>query len=119
VLGEAPRAAKGEFKMAFKLVAVFRKAEGDNQAAQGDKTSDNSDSQVAFLKTLPGAERVVVGTVTGTPRGEAQFSRMVEVYFKDRATGQAALVSPEVRTKGQEMFKGLGKAKLFYVQEEE
>lgn len=96
--------------MAFKMVALLRKSR------QSESSPQDTDEQEGFLQKLPGVERAVLGNITGSPRGEVDFFRMIEVYFKDKASAEAALNSSEARGQAQRLFKG--KARIFYVDEQ-
>lgn len=50
---------------------------------------------LARIERIPHLRRLEVSRIWGTPAGASPFHLMVEMYFDDRSTMEAALQSPE------------------------
>jgi uncharacterized protein (TIGR02118 family) len=49
---------------------------------------------LALIERMPDVQRRQVVSVTGSPTGTVPYYRMLEIYFEDRATMEAALMTP-------------------------
>lgn len=64
---------------------------------------------LGLVERMPEIERRQVIDVMGSPTGRSPYYRILEVYFKDRETMEAALLSPV----GQEAGEALSKLPQF------
>ncbi len=72
---------------------------------------------LAMLKAMPGVVRVQEGTVLGGPAGQTRYHRLVEVFFEDFETLDAALTSPQGVTAGKDLMDFAGtQAELLFVE---
>ncbi|MAU10361.1 MAG: hypothetical protein CL607_11105 [Anaerolineaceae bacterium] len=58
---------------------------------------------LALVERMPDIERRQVVHLTGSPSGQAPFFRVMELYFKDHATMEKALLTPEGQEAGNEL----------------
>lgn len=70
---------------------------------------------LTMLGQMPGVQRIQAGQVLGSPAGEANYHRVVEVFFEDFAALDRALTSPAGVTAGKDLmdFAGTGVELLF------
>jgi uncharacterized protein (TIGR02118 family) len=92
-----------------KFIIAFRKPDAVPDAEAAFESAYNN--FLALAETMPDVQRRQVCHIVGSPLGEAQFYRVLELYFSDLATLDAALRSPtgqaagaELRTLGQGAF---------------
>ena len=81
-----------------KLMILFRKS---SDASFQDRYHQN----LALMEKMPGIRRRAVSIVHGSPEGTAPFERVLELYFDDRDTLQAALRSPEGQAAGRDLME--------------
>ncbi|MCA9888405.1 MAG: EthD family reductase, partial [Anaerolineae bacterium] len=58
---------------------------------------------LALVERMPDIEKRQVVHLTGSPSGEAPFFRVMELYFKDQATMEKALLTPAGQEAGNEL----------------
>lgn len=69
------------------------------------ETFENSyNDLLALVERMPDILRRQVINVTGGPQGKSRYFRILEVYFQDQATMQAALMSPAGQEAGGQIM---------------
>lgn len=69
-------------------------------------TFENSyNDLLALVERMPSIKRRQVINVVGSPQGKSPYYRILEVYFDDQATLQAALLSPAGQEAGGQIMK--------------
>lgn len=81
-----------------KFMIMFRKPQ--NLTA----FEDSYNSFLALVERIPDITRRQVITVLGSTQGESPYYRVLEVYFKDYDTMQAALLSPAGQEAGGQLM---------------
>ena len=72
----------------LKFMLMFR------QPADVEAFENSYNDLLALIERMPDIQRRQVVSVTGSPTGTASYYRMLEIYFEDRATMEAALMTP-------------------------
>ncbi len=70
-----------------------------------DRFENGYNDFLALIERLPSIVRRQVIGVTGSPRGDAPYYRILEVYFDDHPAMRDALVSPAGQEAGAELGK--------------
>jgi len=60
---------------------------------------------LALVERMPDIKRRQVINVVGSPQGASPYYRILEVYFEDQPTMQAAMLSPSGQEAGAEITK--------------
>ncbi len=84
----------------IKLLIVFRKP-----ADVGAFETHFSSVHVPLIAKMPNVRRTAVTRIIGSPRGEAPYHLIHEVYFDDLQACNFALNSPEGREAGADLVK--------------
>jgi len=72
----------------FKFMLIFRRP-------PNLRTFENSyNDLLALVERMPTIQRRQVINVVGSPQGQSPYYRILEVYFADKATMEAALMTP-------------------------
>lgn len=88
----------------IKLVALYRKPENP-----ADFDRHYFEVHAPLASKMPGLRRMEVARVTGSPAGSTEYHMVAEMYFDDRAAGDAAMASPEGRAAGKDLMSFAGK----------
>jgi uncharacterized protein (TIGR02118 family) len=83
----------------IKLTILFRKAEDE------DAFEHFYNTQLAIMERLPSVARREVGVVFGAPGGDPAYHRMLELYFTDMDTLDAALRSDAGEQAGKHLMQ--------------
>jgi uncharacterized protein (TIGR02118 family) len=83
----------------IKFVVAFRQP-----ATQTDFENAYNDF-LALVERMPSIKRRQVVHVTGSPRGEAPYYRLMELYFEHDTALKAALLSDEGQEAGNELAR--------------
>jgi len=83
----------------IKLVALFRRPD---DVAEFDR--HYRDVHAPLMSRVPGLERMEVTTHIEAFRGEAPYYQVTEMYFRDRASFDAAMASEENRAAGKDLM---------------
>jgi len=83
----------------FKFMLIFRRPE--NLRTFEDRYND----LLGLIERMPDIQRRQVITVVGSPQGQSPYYRILEVYFADKATMEAALMTPIGQEAGAEIMK--------------
>jgi uncharacterized protein (TIGR02118 family) len=95
----------------IKLVILFKHPANANTFELGYTRN------LALLKKLPGLQRTQVGAVLGGPAGDAPYYRILELFFDDFPTLDAALTSPEGVAAGKNLIEYAGRSvELLFVE---
>jgi uncharacterized protein (TIGR02118 family) len=73
------------------------------QPADLDSFENAYNDLLALIERMPDVQRRQVINVVGSPTGASPYYRILEVYFQDRDTMQAALLSPRGQEAGGEL----------------
>ncbi|GAB4308002.1 MAG: hypothetical protein Kow00117_01300 [Phototrophicales bacterium] len=60
---------------------------------------------LGLVERMPNIERRQVINVMGSPMGRSPYYRILEIYFQDRETMEAALMSPIGQEAGAELYQ--------------
>ena len=93
-----------------KFSILFRKS--------ADKNFENIYNDfLALVERMPDVQRRQVNTVLGSPLGEAQYYRILEVYFNDYEQMDASLRSPAGQEAGGELRRLVtGSFEMFFAE---
>ncbi|MDQ6694062.1 MAG: EthD family reductase [Chloroflexota bacterium] len=83
----------------IKLVALFKRPE-DTEAFD----RHYSETHAPLMSRVPGLERMEVARGLKAFRGEPEYYMMAEMYFRDKASFDAAMSSEENRTAGKDLM---------------
>lgn len=87
-----------------KLIALYKKPE--DQAAF-DEHYNNVHAPLA--KKMPGLQKLEVTKIYGAPMGESAYYLQAEMYFKDKESLNAAMVSEEGKAAAKDLMGFAGK----------
>ncbi|MCB9449819.1 MAG: hypothetical protein H6672_00175 [Anaerolineaceae bacterium] len=85
----------------IKFMVLFHK--GDLLAQSRFESAYND--FLALIERMPNIERRQVVNVLGSPLGAVPYNRILEIYFKDKATLEASLKSPTGQEAGSELSR--------------
>lgn len=88
----------------IKLIALYRKPD-DVEAFE----RHYFEVHAPLASKMPGLRRMEVARITGSPAGKSDYHLVAELYFDDRAAGDAAMASPEGRAAGKDLMGFAGK----------
>lgn len=94
-----------------KLVLLFKHPEN---AYTFDRRYERN---LTLLKKMPGVKSVQEGTVIGSPTGQTNFYRILEILFESFTDLDAALIAPEGVAAGKDLMEYAGKiVELLFVE---
>ncbi len=83
----------------IKFVVAFRAPTSQNEFENA------YNDFLALIERMPRIQRRQVVLVTGSPRGDAPYYRLLELYFEDETALKAALLSDEGQEAGNELAR--------------
>lgn len=83
----------------FKFMVLF------NHPQDIDIFENRYNDLLALIERMPNVRRRQVIHVIGSPRGASPYYRILEVYYDDRDSLQASLLSPQGQEAGGELNK--------------
>ncbi|MCC7209895.1 MAG: EthD family reductase [Anaerolineae bacterium] len=76
----------------------------------------NYNQNLALLERMPGIQRRQACTVIGGPAGQSTYYRILEFYFEDLPTLDAALRSPQGQAAGRDLMTFAPDAELVFAE---
>ena len=83
----------------IKLIALYQKP-ADAQAFE----EHYAHVHLPLLEKIPGLRKTELSRITGSPRGEAPFYMMYEMYFDDMDAYNRAMASEENKAAGRDLM---------------
>jgi len=82
-----------------KFMMLFRQPENL------DRFENTYNDLLALIERMPDVKRRQVINITGSPAGQSEYYRILEVYFEDEKQMQASLLSERGQEAGGELSK--------------
>lgn len=81
----------------FKFMIIF------HQSASNDSFEKHYNDLLKRVEQMPGIVRRQVANVMGSPTGESQYSRILEVYYNNRREMELSLQTPIGQDAGRQL----------------
>ena len=95
----------------FKFMMVFY------QPDDLTKFENSYNDLLALVERMPSIKRRQVINVVGSPQGKSPYYRILEVYFDDQASMQAAMLSPAGQEAGGQLMQfGAGSFEMIFAE---